>query len=87
MFKGQDDKKANVISKYFARDKGLLSHSQVVIWKEAKDMGLNINYLNRENNIWKLIWELYIRSEIFLRETQQVKLFESNTCSIAIRVH
>ncbi|MCL4417237.1 MAG: hypothetical protein M1365_11165 [Actinobacteria bacterium] len=86
MFKGQDDKKAISISKYFARDKGLLSHSQVVGWKEAKSMGLNINYINRENDIGKLIWELYIRSELFLRETQQVKLFESNTCSIAIRV-
>lgn len=86
MFKGGNNKKAKGIAKYFARDKGLLSHAKVITWKEAKEKGLNIDYLPREDNLWKLIWELYIRSELFLRETKQVKLFECNKCSLAIKV-
>lgn len=86
MFKGINDKKAADIAKYFARDKGLLSHAQVVTWKEAQEKGLSVKYLSREEKLWKLFWELYIRSEVFLRETKQVKLFESNKCSIAIKV-
>ncbi len=82
---GNDQQKANRIVNRLLDVSRYLSHGQIIDANEAKDIGLSVDYLEPDDPLWKLIWEYYCRAELFLRTTQQFKLFESLTVSIAIR--
>jgi hypothetical protein len=62
-----------------------LSHGQIINAEEARSIGLEVEYLGPAEPLWQLFWEYYCRAEVFLRQTQQVKLFESDAVSVAIR--
>ena len=63
-------------------------HAHLIDWKEAGHLlgEENILYLKPENEEWRLYWELYIRSSVFLDNPVLVKLFESESNSINIQV-
>jgi hypothetical protein len=87
MLRGRDQKAEEVASILSEPGKRYLSHGQVIGWKEAKkELDLNVKYLPIKDDKWGLIWEIYVRSEVFLRQTGHVKLFENNKISTAIRV-
>ena len=62
-----------------------LSHGMVIDADEAERVGLTVDKRVPQDDLWGVIWELYCRCELFLRQTQQVKLFESESSSTAIR--
>ena len=80
-----DPERAAAIADRLANERG--SHGRVINWQEAQnDLGLCVQYRGRSDALWRKMWELYCRSELMLRNTQQVKLFESSTVSLAMKV-
>lgn len=59
------------------------SHGQVIAWQEAAEMGLPVEYVTQADPRWRIVWELYLRSVLFLAGTQQLKLAESAEHSFA----
>lgn len=61
-----------------------LSHSQMISWEDARDpnVGLVVDYLDQESELWQDYWELYCLQRLAITETQ--KLFESNHVSLPI---
>lgn len=57
-----------------------LSHGQMIGHQEAKDIGLAVEYLDPENELWKDYWQLYCYQRVEIKEKQ--KLFESNFASL-----
>lgn len=58
-----------------------LSHGQMIGQQEAKDIGLAVEYLDPEDELWKGYWQLYCYQRLEIKEKQ--KLFESNFASLA----
>lgn len=57
-----------------------LSHGQMIGHQEAKDIGLTVEYLEPQNDIWQSYWQLYCFQRLEIKEKQ--KLFESNYASL-----
>lgn len=62
------------------------SHGQPIDAAEALAMGLfTVMKVPESDEVWRLYWELYVRSEIYLRQSQNYKLFESEIASFGQR--
>lgn len=63
-------------------------HAHLIDWKEARDLlgEKNVIYSEPDNEEWKLYWEIYVRSVVFLENPALVKLFESENNSINIQI-
>ena len=61
-------------------------HAHLIDWQEARDLlgESNVTYLDPNNDEWKIYWEIYVRSAIFLENPACLKLFESENNSINI---
>lgn len=60
------------------------SHGSVVDYREAKQIGLNIEYLSQENETWRRIWLLYCMYDNDARCGNLLKVFENRSRSLAI---
>jgi len=79
-------KKAKAIIDDLGSTKRFKTHGKLISGEEVKKMGLNVMILNDKQPLWKLMWELYYRSELLIRDDPAtVKLFETNDSSINIR--
>jgi hypothetical protein len=57
-------------------------HGYYINGQTAKDMGLQVELLDKDDPLWKMIWEYYIRCEVQMNFAVQpghikTKLFES----------
>ena len=78
MFKG-DHKKAATISDKLNNVEKYIMHGVVIDSKEAKDeIGLNIEYLDPNNELWQAFWRIYCQYEVDIRKLGVNKIFESN---------
>ena len=61
-----------------------LSHSQMISWEDAKDprIGLKIEYLKQDNDLWQDFWRLYCLQRLAIADNQ--KLYESDCASLII---
>ena len=55
------------------------SHSQMIDWETAKDIGLNIKHLDPDDEIWRQFWALYCHLKLSIKQNQ--KIFESRIVS------
>jgi len=74
--------KANDIAEKLLSKQLFPAHGQYIDGATAKKLGLEVEVLDREDNLWKLIWDYYIRTEIQMNIPLQpglikTKLFES----------
>lgn len=60
------NKKAIAIAKNLSSADKRFAHGRMIGPKECEDLGLNIMTLEKEDPSWNLLWEIYLRSEIFL---------------------
>lgn len=83
-----DKHKAEETAEHLAYAEKYTLHAHLIDWKEAKNLlGDNsIIYLKPDDEEWKLYWELYVRSATLLQNPVLVKLFESESNSISIRL-
>ncbi|MEM4092993.1 MAG: hypothetical protein QW837_08130, partial [Conexivisphaerales archaeon] len=66
------------------------SHGHVINFEQARDdLGLNVERIDPESQLWEGIWELYVRSIQFLMMNQAngaAKLFEGPDFSFVINI-
>jgi len=63
-----------------------ISHGQPIDATEALALGLHtVHKVLESDEVWRLYWELYVRSEIYLRQSQHYKLFENEFSSFGLR--
>jgi ClpP class serine protease len=79
--------KADKIVNKLSDAKEWLSHGRAIDADKAmnllgKNDGLNVKKLSKDDDLWKLIWELYVLSERHLQLTKRAKLCESENVSI-----
>jgi ClpP class serine protease len=75
-------KNAKTIAQKLLSKKLFPIHGHYINGQTAKDMGLEVELLDREDPLWKLIWDYYIRCELQMNIQLQpphikTKLFES----------
>ena len=84
MLAGKSDAEIkDVVEALATRDK-FPSHGSVVDHREAAALGLKIDYLPPENEIWQRIWLLYCMFEHDCRKSNYLKMFEGNARSLAL---
>lgn len=82
-----DKTKAEETAKMLATAEKYTMHGHLIDYKEARKLlgETNIEYLEPDNEIWELYWELYCRSSIFLQQDPAaIKLFESESASLRL---
>ena len=65
------------------------SHGKVIGYREAKDtLRLNVERMDPDSRLWGLVWELYVRSVVFMknRGPGTAKMFESSDVSSTMDV-
>lgn len=72
-----DPTKAKNIAENLSNANIHLSHGRVIDRCEAESMGLNVKYIPKEEDLWKLIWELHCRTTMALSNSKAVKMFET----------
>jgi hypothetical protein len=75
MLKGEP-KKAQEVAQALSDNRRWLTHGKLIGIKEAKELGLKIESIERKTKLWKLLWEYYGRAQMKLNATGSVKLFE-----------
>ena len=84
MLKGRGvDVIKNVVDILSSRDK-FASHGSVIDHHEAASLGLKVDYLADNDEIWKRIWLLYCMYEFDCRKARYLKVFEGNARSTAV---
>ncbi|MBI2018631.1 hypothetical protein HYS96_02885 [Candidatus Daviesbacteria bacterium] len=66
----------------FLDDSRTFSHGRLIGWEAAKDLGLKIKYIDKNDEIWKLVWEIYIRSKIAIERSMLAKIIEDQNNSL-----
>jgi hypothetical protein len=60
------------------------SHGMVIDWQEAKNLGLNVTYLDTDDAIWQKLWRLYLAYEVGASAQGYSKIFEGRKISLTI---
>jgi hypothetical protein len=82
--KGQPPKKIeDAIQALSSRDK-YRSHGSVIDFKEATALGLSVEYLPPENDLWQRLWLLYSMYDFDVRQNDYLKVFEGRASSTSI---
>jgi ATP-dependent protease ClpP protease subunit len=58
------------------------SHGQMIKWHDAKDLGLDVNYLPPRSKQWQAYWQLYCLLRLAVKDRQNI--FESNYASLIL---
>ncbi len=71
------------------KQKRYKSHGKVINAEEcAEELGLNVDCLSTDSELWNLIWELYGRSLMFLQQQPvAAKLFENDKISLSLNIN
>ncbi len=82
-----DKKQAKIVAKLLSEGKEYKSHGKVIDYKEAHDrLKLNVELIDKNSELWTLIWELYCRGVIYLQQINGVNLFASECVVLAQQV-
>jgi ATP-dependent protease ClpP protease subunit len=85
MFKKKPIKKEGV-DKYLD-DSETFSHGRLINWETAKEkLGLKIVHVDKFDESWKLIWEIYIRTTTAINQHRFAKLIEDKNHSLTTGV-
>jgi len=78
-----DHSKAEKVAKTFNDNKRFLPHGAVIDADMAKSFGLNIKYLEADDNLWQAYWRLYCAMRLGLQNTSQ-RLYEGQAASLLL---
>ena len=83
-----DPNQAELVAELLSNGKEYKSHGKPIEFNEAKDkLKLNVDELDKNSELWQLIWELFLRSTFYLQVTMSAKLFESRTNSLSMTLN
>ena len=63
-------------------NKRWLTHGQMIGYQTAQTLGLKIEYLQPEDDMWRAYWQLYCQQRLGIKDEE--KLFESDFVSLPI---
>jgi hypothetical protein len=75
----------SVVAKLSSRD-AYFSHGSVIDHREGQTLGLSVEYLSPEDEIWKRIWLLLCMYEHDCRRDRLLKVFEGRARSLSIAI-
>jgi hypothetical protein len=84
-------KKANAIAEKLLSKQLFPVHGQFIDGETAKrELGLTVEVLDKDDELWMLVWEYYVRSEVQMNIPVQaplvkIKLFESSKASLVVQ--
>jgi hypothetical protein len=84
-------KKANEIAEKLLSKQLFPVHGQFIDGETAKrELGLNVEVLDKDDELWKLLWEYYVRAEVQMNIPMQhplikIKIFESSKASLVVQ--
>ncbi|HSK80787.1 MAG TPA: hypothetical protein VLQ45_30320 [Thermoanaerobaculia bacterium] len=55
------------------------SHGMVIDWREAREMGLKVSFLETDDPLWRQLWSLFLAYHI----ESATKIFETRKVSLA----
>jgi hypothetical protein len=77
-----DHAKAKEIAEALSDNRRWLSHGKRIGIREALDLGLKVDPIDRKSKFWKLLWEYYGRAQMTMNATGTIKLFDCKTMGI-----
>jgi hypothetical protein len=80
-----DPQKAKEIAEKLSNNDHWLSHAKRIGIKEARDLGLNIRSIDKDEELWKVLWEYYGRAQMHLN-TGVIKLYETSSYSLGLNL-
>jgi hypothetical protein len=83
MFKDQPIEAKRVAEELINIDK-YPNHGQVINYRDAKKIGLNVVYKADNDSLWKAMWHLYMNYIITMREKESIKIYENTYSSIMV---
>jgi len=86
MMKGQTKEEIRKKIKVFLTPKETKSHGRSILYEEAKKCGLNIELMNFDSQLWKLSYELFVRTHNYTM-TRVAKCIESKDHSFSANIN
>ena len=84
MMKGRTDEEiAETVQCLASRDK-FFSHGSAIDHIEAGKLGLNVNFLQADDEYWKRVWLLYCMYAHDVQKSGAVKIFEGRSRSLSV---
>ena len=77
-----DPEEAKKIASALADNRRWLSHGKRIGFKEARELGLKVELIDRKSRLWQLLWEYYGRAQMKMNATGIIKMFECSSVSI-----
>lgn len=84
MFREKPGAIAEVVAKLASRDH-FHSHGSVIDAKEAMALGLNVNYMASDDELWKLLWLLRCMYAYDMPAAGVIKIFENSSISNSLK--
>jgi len=83
MMKGKDASEITGVISKISDTAGYMSHGAVIDYDEAKNLGLSVEYLEPDDDVWRRLWLLYCMYDYDTKVKKFGKVFEGNKFSIA----
>lgn len=84
MMRGADQARIEKTVQTLATRDTYFSHGSAIDYKEALSIGLSVEYLPPDDELWQRIWLLYSMYEFDIRKNDYIKIFEGSRLSTAI---
>ena len=84
MMKGQDQNRIEVAIQALSSRDRYHSHGSVIDYKEAQALGLSVEFLPPEGDLWQRLWLLYSMYDFDVRQSNYLKVFEGRASSTAV---
>lgn len=86
MLKGKTDPEIETVVNAFLTKGDTESHASRVAPEEASTMGLIVELMPRDSSYWNLIWELYVRTDHYIKTKGLAKYVCADTGGIEMQV-
>ena len=86
MLNTKDEKAINEIVERFMKIGEELSHGRVIRGEKVKAYGLDVELIDKNTDIWNLIWEAYLRCENYVQSKHLAKYFVARNGGINVQV-
>jgi hypothetical protein len=84
MLNGKTEQEIKMVVQQLSTRNVYHSHGSVIDHLEAASLGLKVEYLRPEDDLWKAVWLLRCMYEYDARAARVIKIFEGNTISSRI---
>jgi ClpP class serine protease len=86
MMKGKPSTEIDAVVAKISSREAYFSHGSVIDHREANTLGLNVEYLKPEDEIWKRLWLLLCMYEHDCRRDRLLKVFEGRARSLSLSI-